>query len=230
MTRASTRPGVHVGGKVAQRLKLVGRLGLHRVGVHDGRAGVAEGGVHRVREGVDRRRLAFTRDHEASVRDAPRRSFATAAIQSRVGSPRGRATAGSETDAGHADGRRDLPRDRGDVARPHRQAVIRPGTGRGRHRPRAHTAGSCARRAPGGGVPRSRGRSGGSRGRSRGNRRRARGRRRRGRSGTARRRIRRMRALRPRGRCRGWRDPIDATWPTGSAPADRGSAPRAWAS
>ena len=57
--------GVHVGDELAQRLQLIDRRGLDRLGVDDRRAGVAERLVHRVRERVDGRRLAVAGDHEA---------------------------------------------------------------------------------------------------------------------------------------------------------------------
>ena len=46
---------VHLAGEIAQRLRLIGRLRLDGVGVHDCRSGIAQRLVHRMRERVHER-------------------------------------------------------------------------------------------------------------------------------------------------------------------------------
>ena len=57
--------GVHVGDEIPERGDLIDRLRFDRLRVDDGRARVAERGVHRVRENVDLRRLAVAGDDQA---------------------------------------------------------------------------------------------------------------------------------------------------------------------
>ena len=71
--------GSHVGDEIAQRLNLIDRFGLDRIGVDDRPSHVAERLVHRVGQGMHRRRQAVARDDEA--RSAMRQEiFATAWI------------------------------------------------------------------------------------------------------------------------------------------------------
>ena len=120
--------GVHVADQVAQRRELIGRLGLHRVGIDDGCSGIAERLVHRVRQRVHNRRLAVARDHEAGAAmrleifgdggDPLERGVVRAGLADladlKVGTTR-------STDT---NGRGDLPRDAFDLAGAQRPPVI----------------------------------------------------------------------------------------------------------
>jgi hypothetical protein len=133
--------GVHVGDEVANRRELIDRLRFDGLRVDDGLAGVAERGVHRVRERVDRWRLMISGDDEAGAamrleifrnRVDP---FLDGRPQGLRSAPRTRAISRTRpTRPSRPNAARDRGRDRLDLARLRRQAMIGTRSGRRRHR------------------------------------------------------------------------------------------------
>ena len=63
----STLPRAHVGDQVFQRLGLVDRVGVDRVGVEDRLADIAQRLIDGVGQRVHDRRLMVARDHDAGT-------------------------------------------------------------------------------------------------------------------------------------------------------------------
>jgi hypothetical protein len=121
--------GVHVVGELAERLCLVDRGRLHRVGEHDRAADAAEGVVHRMSERVNDRRLALARNHQR--RALVGLEIPGHCLRETADAVRERRTRPARTR--HTHGLRHLPRRRFNLTGPHRQTMIGARPGRGRH-------------------------------------------------------------------------------------------------
>ncbi len=119
----------HRAGQVANRLKLIDRMSLDGIGVEHRLPPVAEHGVHRVRERVHDRRLAFPGHDEA--RSAMSGQIVPNGREPRLSFGRERGTASHTRDT-QVGGQR--TRERLDVARLHRQPMVGLRAGRRRHR------------------------------------------------------------------------------------------------
>ncbi len=115
----------HVGGERAERSALMNRIQLERRGVEDRATDVAERGVHRVRERVDRGRLRLARDDDRAARmgakvarDRPR----PCGVLPALGRPAG------------AELRGDRSRERLELRGRHGETVVRDGPRGRRHR------------------------------------------------------------------------------------------------